>query len=92
MTEKFVPTDVIKERFARLVDAQNRISYERNLEMVGARISVLSEGPSKKRPEVATTRSRTGKLVHVEGEYEPGTFIDVRIDTAAQHYLVGSPV
>ncbi len=92
MTDEFVPAEVIQERFARLVEAQNRISEELNREMVGSRMSVLSEGPSKKRSDVATTRSRTGKLVHVPGEYPPGTFINVEIDKAAQHYLMGSPV
>jgi tRNA-2-methylthio-N6-dimethylallyladenosine synthase len=92
MTEQFVPAGLIQERFARLVEAQNRISSERNQETVGTRMSVLTEGPSKKRSDVATTRSRTGKLVHVEGVYSPGTFIDVKIDSAAQHHLIGSPI
>jgi tRNA-2-methylthio-N6-dimethylallyladenosine synthase len=92
MTDQFVPEDVIQERFERLVEAQNRISYELNQQIVGTKISVLSEGPSKKRSDVATTRSRTGKLVHVAGEYSAGTFLDVEIEEAAQHYLVGSCV
>lgn len=92
MTDRFVPSDVIQERFARLVEAQTRISYARNIEAVGTRMSVLSEGPSKRRPEVATTRSRTGKVVHVDGEFLAGSFIDVNIVSAAKHHLVGSPV
>ena len=92
MTDRFVPPEVIHERFDRLVETQNRISGELNQEMVGTRVSVLAEGPSKKRSDVATTRSRTGKLVHVAGEYPPGTFIEVEIDQAAQHHLTGSPV
>ena len=92
MTDKFVPTEVIQERFERLVETQNRISHELNQRLVGTRMSVLCEGPSKKRAEVATTRSRTGKIVHVEGEYPSGSFINVEITSAAQHYLVGTPV
>ena len=92
MTDRFVPSDVIQERFASLVEAQTRISYARNIEAVGTRMSVLSEGPSKKRPEVATTRSRTGKVVHVDGEFPAGSFIDVDIVSAAKHHLVGSRV
>jgi hypothetical protein len=41
---------------------------------------------------VATTRTRTGKLVHVEGHYAAGTFFDAHIVSAAQHHLLGSPV
>lgn len=90
MTDDFVPDEVIQERFARLIETQNRITHEKNLEMVGQVLEVLSEGPSKKRPEVATTRTRGGKVVHVDGEYPSGAFLEVRIDSAAQHHLVGS--
>ncbi len=92
MTERFVPEEVIQERFARLIETQDRITRELNEDMVGSTFQVLSEGPSKKRPEVATTRTRTGKLVHVEGDYAAGTFFDAHIVSAAQHHLVGSPV
>jgi tRNA-2-methylthio-N6-dimethylallyladenosine synthase len=92
MSDAFVPADVIHERFNRLVETQNRISAELNAEMVGARVEVLSEGPSKKNPEVATTRTRTGKLVHVDGRHAPGTFLDVRVESAAMHHLVGSVI
>ena len=89
MTDLFVPSDVIQERFARLVDRQNSISRELNRETIGAPMSVLSEGPSKKRKDVATTRSRTGKVVHVPGDHPAGRFLEVDIVDAAQHHLVG---
>jgi tRNA-2-methylthio-N6-dimethylallyladenosine synthase len=92
MTDDFIPAEVIQERFGRLVETQNRISAERNHEMVGRMVEVLSEGPSKKNESVATTRTRTGKLVHVEGPHPAGAFFDVTIDSAAMHHLVGSPV
>jgi tRNA-2-methylthio-N6-dimethylallyladenosine synthase len=88
----FVPEDVIRERFGRLMETQNRIAQELNDQFVGSTVEVLSEGPSKKRPEVATTRTRTGKLVHVEGEYASGTFFEAHIVSAAQHHLVGTAV
>ena len=92
MTESFVPKEKIDERFARLVEAQNRISADRNAEMIGSTVEVLVEGPSKKDDRVATTRTRTGKLVHVPGRLAPGTFLDVRIDGAGMHHLTGSIV
>jgi tRNA-2-methylthio-N6-dimethylallyladenosine synthase len=92
MVDRFVPEEVIQERFSRLVDLQNRISLERNQEMVGQRVEVLGEGPSRKRPEVATTRTRGGKVVHVTGEIPSGTFLDVEIEDAAAHHLVGRAV
>ncbi|HEY7823902.1 MAG TPA: TRAM domain-containing protein, partial [Acidimicrobiia bacterium] len=92
MRDDFVADDVIQERFERLVDTQNRISGERNAAMVGQTVEVLSEGPSKKNPEVATTRTRTGKVVHVDGRHPSGTFLDVHLESAAMHHLVGIPV
>ncbi len=92
MTDLFVPDEVIKERFGRLTELQNRISGERHAEMTGKTVEVLSEGPSRKDPEIATTRTRTGKVVHVPGSHPAGSFFDVKIDGAYQHHLVGSPV
>ncbi len=91
MTEDFVHPDVVQERFARLADTQNRISLERNQEIVGEVLEVLSEGPSK-RAGMATTRTRTGKVVHVPTAAPAGEFLTVRIDSAAPHHLVGSVI
>lgn len=92
MTDQFVDPEVVQERFQRLVETQNRISGERNAEWVGRTVEVLSEGPSKKDTSMATTRTRGGKVVHVPGEYAPGTFLDVELTEAYQHHLVGRPV
>jgi tRNA-2-methylthio-N6-dimethylallyladenosine synthase len=92
MTGEFVPDDVIKERFGRLTDLQNRISGERNAELVGVTLEVLSEGPSRKNPGVATTRTRTGKVVHVRGEHPEGRFLDVAIEASHQHHLTGNRI
>jgi tRNA-2-methylthio-N6-dimethylallyladenosine synthase len=92
MVDRFVSEEVIQERFSRLVDLQNRISLERSQDMVGQRVEVLSEGPSRKRPEMATTRTRGGKVVHVADEIPSGTFLEVKIEQAAPHHLVGRAV
>jgi tRNA-2-methylthio-N6-dimethylallyladenosine synthase len=92
MAADFVSDEVIKERFARLVEVQDRISHLRNREMVGRRVEVLSEGPSKRDEKVATTRTRTGKLVHVEGGHPSGSFFDVEVVASRPHHLVGRRV
>ena len=89
MKDDFVDPDAIQRRFDRLADVQNRISGELNQELVGVTLEVLAEGPSKKDPDMATTRTRTGKVVHVPGHIPPGTFLDVEITRAHQHHLVG---
>ncbi len=92
MVEDFVHPDVVQERFMRLVDLQNRISGERHREEVGKVREVLSEGPSKKNEDMATTRTRTGKVVHVPGRIPAGHFLNVEIVDSAMHHLLGRPV
>jgi tRNA-2-methylthio-N6-dimethylallyladenosine synthase len=90
MTAEFVPAEIATERLLRLADLQNQISLARNQVMVGRRSEVLVEGPSRKDPAVATTRSRGGKVVHVRGSFAPGTFFEAIVSAAAPHHLVGS--
>jgi len=92
MEADFVQPDVIQRRFDRLAETQNRISGERNQELVGRTVEVLAEGPSKKDPEMATTRTRGGKVVHLPGQIPVGTFLDVEIVRARQHHLIGRAV
>jgi tRNA-2-methylthio-N6-dimethylallyladenosine synthase len=89
MTDRFVDPDVVKDRFHRLVVLQNRISEEKNAELMGRRVEVLVEGPSRKDPKVVKSRTRGGKIVHVRGEYPPGTFLEAEITEAKRHYMMG---
>jgi tRNA-2-methylthio-N6-dimethylallyladenosine synthase len=85
-----VPKQVVQERFDRLVEIQERISQERATELVGTRQEVLIEGGGRKGN--LKGRTRTNKLVHVEGSLEPGTFAEVEITEAHPHHLMGSAV
>jgi tRNA-2-methylthio-N6-dimethylallyladenosine synthase len=89
MESDFVPPQAVQDRFQRLVEAQGRISLEKNRELIGHSVEVLSEGPSRKDGSVATTRSRTGKLVHIPGDFGAGSFLEVEVIGAAPHHLVG---
>ena len=92
MSDRFVSREVIQERFDRLVEMQNRISKERNLALIGDTLEVVSEGPSRKNPDVATTRSRGGKVVHVEAALPVGTYHEALITDGFQSHLVGDLV
>ena len=85
-----IPAGVVQERFDRLVTAQNQITFERNQGEVGSCREVLVEGPSRKDPSIATTRTRGNKIVHIPGTWDPGTFLDVRVTRAAPHHLEGA--
>ena len=90
--DEFIPQEVAQERFDRLLALQSEISVELNQAHIGKRVEVLAEGPSKKDRAVATTRTRGGRVVHVVGEYAPGSFFEVDVTEAAKHHLFGSPV
>jgi tRNA-2-methylthio-N6-dimethylallyladenosine synthase len=83
---------VVQERFDRLVELQNRIAFEHNRAAVGAKATVLVEGPSRRDPTVATTRTEGNRIVHVPGDLPAGSFLEVRITRAAPHYLEGELV
>ncbi len=84
-----VPRDIVQRRFDRLVELQNEITFERNREQVGRVVEVMVESPSRRNPTVVTTRTRGNTIVHLAGEWEPGTLLTVRITRAAPHYLEG---
>ena len=83
---------VAQERFERLVALQRRITLEKNEAMIGREYDLLSEGPSRKDPGLATTRTRGNKIVHVPGEHPAGTFLRARVDSAAPSHLMGTVV
>jgi tRNA-2-methylthio-N6-dimethylallyladenosine synthase len=84
-----IPADVVTGRFERLLAAQERISLERNRELVGTKVEVLVEGPSKKDGSKRTGRTRTNKLVHFPSDAAEGEFLDVVVTGAAPHHLEG---
>jgi tRNA-2-methylthio-N6-dimethylallyladenosine synthase len=90
MRDRFVERGVMQERYRRLVELQNRITFDKNLEQVGKVMEVLTEGPSKKVPTMATARTEGNRVVHISGAFPPGEFLPVEIISAHQHHLMGA--
>jgi len=85
-----LPKEVVQERYERLTELQDRISFESNIANVGRTHEVLVEGPSKKDPGKLTGRTRTNKLVHFGSDgADAGTLRTVRITAAHPHHLEG---
>jgi tRNA-2-methylthio-N6-dimethylallyladenosine synthase len=93
MTDSFVPIEVAQDRMARLTDVVERHALEKHRARVGRTESVVIEGPSKKDPSVLSGRTRQNKLVHftppTPGAVAPGDQVDVRVVSAAPHWLRG---
>jgi tRNA-2-methylthio-N6-dimethylallyladenosine synthase len=96
IAERKYPDDVSDEdktsRITRLVDLQRKISYRKNLEVVGKSFEVLVEGPGKK-PNQLFGRSDGNKIVVFPGQGQlVGDFVDVRIEEVTPNTLIGTIV
>ena len=91
-----IPDAEKSRRMNRLLEVQNKISYEINLAAVGSRQRVLLEGVSQKSEDMLTGRADSNKLVHIprtpESEKLIGGFVDVRITGAEPFALFGEPM
>jgi tRNA-2-methylthio-N6-dimethylallyladenosine synthase len=85
-----VAKEVVQERFERLVALQEAISLERMREQIGTSVEVLVEGTGRKGR--VQGRTRTNRVVHVDGEHRPGSFLQVQIVGAHPHHLDGELV
>jgi tRNA-2-methylthio-N6-dimethylallyladenosine synthase len=85
-----LPKDIVQARFDRLVALQQEISLERMREQVGTTVEILVEGTGRKGR--LQGRTRTNRVVHLDGDHAPGTFLDTRIVAARSHHLEGELV
>lgn len=96
LQSEFIPRPVVAERFERLKVTVERSALARHRARLGRVEDVLVEGPSKKDPTVTSGRTRQNKLVHFSTPggrpLPPGTSADVRILSAAPHFLRGELV
>ncbi len=90
-----IPSEVTKDRMARLLDLQQRIQTENNQRLVGTTLRALCEGESKTDPDFYSARSDGGKLIHFpkpQGEDLTGKFVRLRITQARAIQLFGEVV
>ncbi|WP_267887159.1 tRNA (N6-isopentenyl adenosine(37)-C2)-methylthiotransferase MiaB [Thermobifida halotolerans] len=90
-----VPAEVVKERYQRLLELQERVSEEENAKQVGREVEVLvAEGEGRKDDvhRRMSGRARDNRLVHFavdEGlAVRPGDMVTVEVTYAAPHHLV----
>jgi tRNA-2-methylthio-N6-dimethylallyladenosine synthase len=84
-----VPEEVRFDRLRELQTLQDRITHEWLETMVGQTHEVLIEGPSKTDPLRSSGRTGQNRPVHVQGTFEAGAMLDVRIVEAYKHSLLG---
>ena len=94
-----VPKEVVQDRFDRLIDVQEQISWEANRELEGRIVEVLVS-PGEGRKDQATARmsgrARDNRLVHFglppglahQDRPRPGDCVEVAVTYGAPHHLV----
>jgi len=94
MGGRFVPAEVVSDRFARLKAVVDRSSTRAHEARVGLVEEVVVEGTSRRDKAVATGRTRQGKLVHFSAppRLGPGSLATVEVTSAGAHHLSGELV
>src|SRR6266403_2750750 len=81
-----------EERTQDLLRVVNELTRRAGEKLVGQRVEVLCEGPSKTNPARLMGRTRTNKIVVFEGGNElVGELVDVQIEKANGFSLYGTP-
>jgi tRNA-2-methylthio-N6-dimethylallyladenosine synthase len=91
MQGQFVDPAVAGDRFDRLKLVIERSALRKHQDREGRTEEVLVEGPSKKRPEITSGRTRQNKLVHFVAPQplRVGSYASVEITRGAPHFLEG---
>jgi len=89
-----VPTDVKHERKVEIMDLQANISSEKNNAMIGETLKVLVD---KSGDTVSVGRTEfdspeIDNIVHIKASVPKGEFVQIKIDSANEFELIGSPV
>ncbi len=85
-----VPPEKKTERIVRLNDLQKDISIKKNTQLIGKKLPVLIESPSKNNPMTYMGRSEGNKTVILpQGPFNPGDLIDVEIHDVTANTLYG---
>jgi tRNA-2-methylthio-N6-dimethylallyladenosine synthase len=89
-----VPEEVGKDRLHRLFALTDRISLELNEALVGATLPVLIDGDSRRDVAAWQGRAEDNRVVNFRkvGVATVGDVVDVRIERAGPHSLVGEMV
>ena len=89
-----LPKSLVQERYQRLIDLQEAISFEENQALIGSTVELLvasGEGRKDLATLRMTGRARDGRLVHFSPsnlEVRPGDVVTTTVTGAAPHHLI----
>ena len=84
-----VPPEVKTRRLNEIIELQNRKSLERYREMIGRKVTVLVEGPSKRGDQLCGRSSDNKMCVFPASDsLRPGDYVDVRVESCTCATLI----
>ena len=91
LVDRFVPPEIVAERFERLRVVVERSALAKHRARIGRIETVVVEGPSKRDRSVLTGRTPQNKLVHFASAapMRAGTRASVKVVDAGPHFLRG---
>ncbi len=94
LVERFVPADVVADRFQRLQAVVERSALAKHQARIGRLEETVVEGPSRRDAAITSARTRQNKLVHFTSDrlLRPGTTALIEVTGAAPHHLRGELV
>ncbi len=95
MADRFVPAEVVAERFERLRTVVERSAVLAHRVRVGRIEEVVVEGRSKRDPAMSSGRTTQNKLVHFPDAEPPvatGAYARVAVTASGSHHLLGELV
>jgi tRNA-2-methylthio-N6-dimethylallyladenosine synthase len=94
MEDRFVPTEVVSERYKRLDAVVERSAIAKGAARLGMLEEALVEGPSRRDATVTTGRTRQGRPIHFSSPDPkasvPGAFVMVEVARGAPYHLEGT--
>ncbi|PSR02592.1 MAG: tRNA (N6-isopentenyl adenosine(37)-C2)-methylthiotransferase MiaB [Bacteroidetes bacterium SW_11_45_7] len=88
-----VDKDTKKRRLQEIISLQHQHGYESNLQDIGKTFTVLVEGYSKKSNEQMRGRNSQNKMiVFPQHDFQPGDYVDVKVDECTSATLIGHAV
>ncbi|MCD7934182.1 MAG: tRNA (N6-isopentenyl adenosine(37)-C2)-methylthiotransferase MiaB [Oscillospiraceae bacterium] len=81
-----------QRNFDRLLELSNRISGEKHAAYVGKTLEVLVDGENPGEACPHTSRTKSGRLVHLRGDAAPGAFVTAKITDSTTWALFGEVV
>ena len=83
-----VPPEVKTRRLNEIIELQNRCSLDRYREMIGRRLTVLVEGPSKRGGQLCGRSSDNKMCVFPDGGQKAGDYVDVTVESCTSATLI----